>query len=604
MQKQIKSQSANNNSFVKLSLFLPILALSLAWVFTVYYSTDEDRNSLLLVCPDQYAWVLQTLELEKSKSLTLHEAPWEGNTRVGREMHWASPLQWVLQHGAKVYQNFSGATFEESLIASARYSTMLLNTLLLALIFLIGYVVLPPTKALWLPIAFYCNSLIWVQFSPIMIDHPALILTSTMLLLVGLVGMEHKRPYVSGAISGLGAGIGIWISAANMLPILALVLLPTACVYIAIRSKQAAHYLPTAWVIWGITASITSVLAYYVEYGSHIYVYPEINNPFYSMALGGTGIFLAAISRSKYTRAHLAAAMLGAAIAVIPLIAFSILHLYPSPLTHYLGRFISLISEGKPAQSFAGFGPILVAGATLLIYFLTGKVRAGLIPLAISGYAAFFISVETQRFLPYFGAILAVLVIHSLQFIRGAQFKQIIYIVLLLQGAIGLIHILVIITLPLVDQKEFYGHTTFTARDASKYIAESTDSRTTPYIFSPPDLGPQLAFFSNGKATSGPYWESLPTLIEASRLSVMTNHIEQKKYLAQNGITHVVVSAKNLLLSYSATGQTNYFGFEQFFGNPANSRAVEFLTPLNTNKLGEVVPLEPYQVIIYKVNSE
>jgi hypothetical protein len=91
------------------------------------------------------------------------------------------------------------------------------------------------------------------------------------------------------AWSGFAAGVAMWISAATALPCLAALLLAAGIGSLLPRNPRW-HFHPGAWRIWGVTAGVTCMAFYLLEYfPANMELRLEVIHPLYALSLAAAG---------------------------------------------------------------------------------------------------------------------------------------------------------------------------------------------------------------------------------------------------------------------------------------------------------------------------
>jgi hypothetical protein len=238
-------------------------------------------------------------------------------------------------------------------------------------------------------------------FAPANVDHHGLLTASVFGLILGVTFMgagwwrpsDEKGPPSllpnsqasarhAAIASALCGAIGVWISAASVLP--AIAISGVAALAITLWRGKAgvragAHFDPGTWRIWGRVGGITTAVLYLIEYApAHLGLRLEVNHPLYALAWWGGAEIVAYVgawslegARSQ-SNTHLARQLLLPVLAVIsPLVviiaggtaAFMLSDPFIADLRHY-------VIEGKSlpatARSF-GIGVIAYQLASWLV---------------------------------------------------------------------------------------------------------------------------------------------------------------------------------------------------------------------------------------------
>ena len=107
--------------------------------------------------------------------------------------------------------------------------------------------------------------------------------------------------------SGLAGAVGLWVSAAAMVPVLVGIGLSVLIIFAALPRPRPARAPwvcePSLFRSWGIAGAVGSLCIYLVEYFPyHVGVRLEVNHPLYALAFFGGGDLLARLGRPSYER--------------------------------------------------------------------------------------------------------------------------------------------------------------------------------------------------------------------------------------------------------------------------------------------------------------
>ena len=339
---------------------------------------DTDPFPSVYLDSDSLYWLHLATGLLEKGSWRPRQTDWD-NVPLGRPHHWSSPLIWLMTGTARLAAFFSDRPATERLdITSPWINPALFVLLLCAFAWLLGRRTDPWTAGL-LVLALATLPPVLRSFSVLHIDHHGLVLIPalgmTLCLLLGLTDPASPPRRGWFIASGLLGGIGLWLQASHQLILIAGtlggLLLWTVCsapFFPAAKKYLESNLLdPPLWRAWAITGTMTSLVAYAVEYApAHLGLHLEVNHPLYALVWwGGTESILAiALARrqQRWTPARLAVIALG----VLPAMATFLLmrgeshrcFLVASP---FLQRIHEHIKEFQPLLSTPhGKNPILL----------------------------------------------------------------------------------------------------------------------------------------------------------------------------------------------------------------------------------------------------
>jgi hypothetical protein len=263
-----------------------------------------------IIGSDGYHWIMQTQAMLAGAGLRTRHVDYD-NAPEGREVHWSGSFRWWLAALALVDHAVSGAPLPIAVERVAPYSNALLFGILL--------VVLTPVVA-WrfgaLPAAAVALTLagtitIFSSFFVNNPDHHGIAHTTALLAVLFVVagGAGWIRSPENGSTpdarrptpdprkwfiaSGIAGGVGLWVSAATIVPALIGLgvggIVATGWLARGAPQTDASRPAPELWRTWGIAGAATSLFFYLLEYApSHFGWRLEVNHPLYALAwLGG-----------------------------------------------------------------------------------------------------------------------------------------------------------------------------------------------------------------------------------------------------------------------------------------------------------------------------
>jgi hypothetical protein len=343
---------------------------------------------------DSYEWIMFTERMLAREGLRIRQTAEEFPPQ-GREVHWSASLRLWLGSVAWIHQIFhpgeSGAQALEQMAPSAAVLGlavfMLMFTLLIARNFgPIAAALFPPGCVALYP--FYQYSIAG------MLDHHGFAAMAGFAAVIFLLSagdallQRSARPWF--IASGVATGVGLWISAATMLPIAAAILTAAAVANLLLSSSRTP-FDPLLWRAWGIAVCTTSIAFYILEYyPGHMGWRLEVNHPLYALALLGGGDLVARLgsvgTRRGEARQRVWLAVDGAAAAIAPAtIAFA-----ASASFRVADPFLWTLHENY-IHEFRSLSAQLSLGATqvlqILIPVLGIPLSALLWPTALTGIA-------------------------------------------------------------------------------------------------------------------------------------------------------------------------------------------------------------------------
>ena len=290
-----------------------------------------NQHRLVLTQTDGYEWLLQAEQELSDGGLRVRSVAYDG-VPEGREVHWAGLLRWWGLGVTGLYQlAHPDLTAPQALERVAPWA----NTSLLAVLL----VVLTPLIAFRfgsLPACLFAVGCVAVHpfydfFGVGYFDHHGVAAMSCLLAVLFLVaggagwvrasegeggepGPEERAlwewlPARSMArrwfiASGLAGAVGLWISAAAMVPVLigvgVGVLITFAVSWRSLPARAPWVCDPSLYRIWGIAGAVGSLCLYLLEYfPEHVGMRLEVNHPLYALAFFGGGDLLARVGTAS-----------------------------------------------------------------------------------------------------------------------------------------------------------------------------------------------------------------------------------------------------------------------------------------------------------------
>lgn len=258
----------------------------------------DGKRSLLLPAgaADTAHWIMQTQAMIEAGDWRIRRVDYD-NAPAGREVHWALPLHGWLAGLAWIDHLISGRPIGQSVERSVLYSGPVMFAVLLMLAGGILWRRFGPVASALFALGAVALYPFYLDFTAGYADHHGLAnacaLVLVLALLVGWSAGAGARCWFT--LSAVAGGIGLWISAATLVPVLAGCGLGVmAAFWIGRRSPGS---VPEAGLFrwWGGVGAGVSLVAYAVEYfPSHLGWRLEVNHPLYAFAWFGAGEILRA----------------------------------------------------------------------------------------------------------------------------------------------------------------------------------------------------------------------------------------------------------------------------------------------------------------------
>ena len=243
------------------------------------------KQTFPAVAADAQTWVRHALSLAEGKGPRLRHTDID-NAPYGREVHWNSGWAWTIAGAGYVYGAATGVPYANAV----ERATLWLNpAALLALIVIVSAWTrrhLGLASALLVVAAMALHPRLIEGFYPSYVDHHGLLTISVLGTLLGASAM--MRGQRAGAVfSALSGALGMWVSAASVLPA---IFLCAGAAFVVRPPAQAAR----AWRLWGALGAAASLVFYAVEYfPEHMALRLEVNHPLHSVAWLAAGELVA-----------------------------------------------------------------------------------------------------------------------------------------------------------------------------------------------------------------------------------------------------------------------------------------------------------------------
>ncbi len=266
---------------------------------------------------DAQVWVRHALALLEGSDIRLRHTTID-NAPVGREVHWNSAWAWCIAGAGWLQHLITGQPLEQAV----EKATVWLNPLteLILMIFLSAWATKRGGLIVGLLIvgAIVSNDRIYEGFFPSYVDHHGLLTMSVFGLVLGAVftgggwwqSNERQTPRIlpnslqtareAAVFSAICGAFGLWVSAASVIPPIALVGI-SALVATVLQGRTAvthgASFDPQVWRIWGRVGAASSFIFYLLEYfPQYLSFHLEPNHPLHAIAWLAGGELIADLS--------------------------------------------------------------------------------------------------------------------------------------------------------------------------------------------------------------------------------------------------------------------------------------------------------------------
>lgn len=541
-----------------------------------------------------YAWISETQEMRARDQWRLRHVEYD-NVPFGRESHAPSLYRAWLVLIARTGQFFSGFSNGLGLERAALFSDPTLHFFLIIGAALFVGRSFGAAAGAWVAIGAATLFPLATEFIPGAPDPRSLGLVlavgSTLPLLAGLriraaknLERENARVRRYFFLGGLMGGLGLWISVADEVPIVAGVILGAATT--AWWLRRDINPLTTApWRLWSLTGCASTLLAYLLEYfPAHLSGQLRAVHPVYALAWLGAGELLSRLMARAQPgppparKAEIAGLVGGTlALATLPVLmcwGSSENFLASDPLASRLTNASALIArnlgdwlarDGFSGAVFATVLPLALVIAAAVGFF-RGKnsadravLGAALGPVAVTfGFALF-----QLRWFNFFDAtllgLIAALAANRPRETKGGRGTP--RLVGLAAGAvIALVSLTqstppfrraALQTLSEVEVESVVG------RDLAHWLARRTEGKAV--VLASPDVTTGLIFHGGLRGLGTFDWENKSGLAAAVRIASASSPAEALALLQERGITHLVLPTWDTALEdYARLGSGSF----------------------------------------------
>ena len=272
---------------------------------------------------DAMTWVRHAITLLEGDHVQLRATTID-NAPYGREVHWNSAWAWTIAGAGWLNHMFTGNPLPSAVERATVWLTPAILMILTVILsswatrragVIAGVIVVA---------AMTCNDRIYEGFFPSYVDHHGLMTVAVFGMMLGAIFMgggwwqtgdkgtalllpssieSARRGAIFSAISG---AIGMWISAASILPPIILVG-AAGGIAVVIQGRTARgngeQFAPEIWRLWGRVGAAATFFFYLVEYfPSHLGMRLEANHPFYAIGWLGGAELVAQFSERWFAR--------------------------------------------------------------------------------------------------------------------------------------------------------------------------------------------------------------------------------------------------------------------------------------------------------------
>lgn len=540
---------------------------------------------------DGYHWIMQAGQMLGSEGLRVRHTT-RDNWPEGREVHWSGSVRWWLAGLGAVAAALSvGRTLPQGIELAAPWANVIILGLFMVLAAPLLARRLAPQAVAVLVLGCIGIYPFYYNFLAGYVDHHGLAVLSCLAVVIALVAggggwvttddpkqVTRDRTPSDTAVatgpssarrwfiaSGIAGGVGMWVSAATLIPVLAAIgagaLVGTAV--LTDRSPSAPQWRvePSLWRIWGVAGGVTSLAFYAMEYApSHMGLRLEVNHPLYALAWLAAGDLLARVAGRKSLRPQWHRVALDLLLIALPPILIAVgSHAMFRPADPFLlalhedyidefrsfGRDLRLTDPSFLWEN-AGLLLLPIAPLVVLLSFRLPRPLAACLSLAL-GPALLLLGMALWQ-IRWLGIASAV---------GLAAFATFVHVVvtakprqgwgLMPRAAAVACVILILVPYPAYSMRGPWRHGFPAERDIPQIIARDVShmlrtrvAGNPVVVLSAPTSTTWLMYFGGFSGIGTLYWENLEGLKAAAAIYGARNAEEAKALIDRHGITHLV----------------------------------------------------------------
>ena len=532
---------------------------------------------------DAQTWVRYALALDSTGAWRLRHTDID-NAPTGRAVHWSSGVAQVVSFAGRLR---SAATGE--VIATATERSLAWLNLPLLLLIVVGFSTLVTRRAgaaagTLMAFGMIGHPQFYAGFAPNNVDHHGLLSAASLGVMLGalLMGVGWWRPVNGGftllpdsprraragaLLSAVSGAIGMWISAASVIPTIAFVgtagLLATW--WLGGRTvDDGAQFDGNLWRLWGRVGASLSVFFYLVEYAPQDMAWRlEVNHPLYALAWLGGGELIAMSAEWRVAGVRAPAwkvvAAFAAAIAPAVVIAIAGARVF-IPLDPGIARLHESISEFRPMISLARADGVSRYALALLLVLPLGVVAARRVRerLLIVFSASCVVAAVALAFwqvrwwLPASAAELCLLLVVVSSFV-AARRERTRWIVVVAISAIFIEQAVARIQLTRANVAESAVTIADAAQPVYRDVAvaiRATQPTGDVVLLASPNASVGIAYFGAFRSIGTLYWENADGLRAAAAIFSARTDDEARTLLRVRGVTHIAMIGRGEFLAH------------------------------------------------------
>lgn len=548
------------------------------------------------ICPTMYAdaqmWVRHSLALADGAGPQLRYTHVD-NAPFGREVHWDSAFAWLIVGSGWVRHLFTHETLS---YATEQWLAWFNVPLLMAFVVIFSVWVTRragTAAGVFLALAMVGNLDFYSGFGPNYVDHHGVLAAAVLGLMLGgtFMGVGFWRASDDAAqflpaslqaarggaiFSAAWGAIGMWVSAATLIPAIAIMGVSGALAFLLLGRKQAkdVHLEPSLWRLWGNVGGAMCLGFYLLEYFPfHLGFRLEVNHPAWAAGWWGGAEVIAQLAewraaprgafRPRWSRLGLAAAAILSGPVIFAIGGPKVFVVFDPFITRLSRHVAEGISFFKAIELF-GIGRLWMAvpwtTASVLLgiglwFWSRGADRVVVLFGILTTAASTAMAVAQIRWWPSAAGpqiCLVMLAVVGLFVRRAAWLRWTIVTVaicaLCLPNAIQRVMV----------QREADDHHAVDARDAMQPIyrdiaatLRASQPEGNLVVLASPNGSAAIGYYGQFQTIGTLYWENLAGTKAAAEMFSAQTEAEARRLIRERGVTHLaMVSEDNFLAEY------------------------------------------------------
>jgi tetratricopeptide (TPR) repeat protein len=540
------------------------------------------RRPLPTSFADAQAWVRYALACDETGAWQLRYTDIDNAPR-GRELHWSSAFAHLVARAGRIQQRMTGEPLPRATENALAWFNL---PLLLATIIIFSSWAAVRAGAgagVLIALGMVGHRSFYDAFAPNYADHQTILNAAAFGLTLGAMFMgagwwratldrprllpDTQQAARRAAIgSALSAAVGMWISAASLIPVIGAVGLVGLAVTVLFGRRARADgavFDPGVWRLWGRVGAIACIVFYLFEYApGHLGIRLEVNHPFHALAWWGGSELIALLgtwhldrkARPKLVRLIVPVA----AVVVAPLTilvagtaAFMVRDPFVADLRHMVGEGMSFRAASQSLgveYSQRYLINFILTGCSFVALWIARRDRVAFGFIALLSLAFVIAAcLEIRWWLigsaPLLGLVLAMVAVATTGRSKVVQWSIVLGIsaLLLPAGAIsGARTLNERVRTQTADESDLLQPL---YRDIAATL-RANQPKGDIILLASPDASNGIGYYGRFKTIGTLYWENVEGLKAAAAIYCAERDDDAKQLILARGITHLALISK------------------------------------------------------------